>query len=173
MGVRLLYFDAVHIAKIVGDDGVEWGRVEYGKANQIDLGGVQFVGIQLVEVQRGQVSILRKPDGVRKTDEDLGVVAGERRGTKKSVAKAEGFRLKNIKNLGGVGALGEVLNDVSLVGGDDHADLIGAGGDHTFDQVFSHGLGALYSIDGSGTDGQQFFGTAERLNALTCAGCGD
>jgi len=39
MGVRLLYFDAFHIAKIVGDDGVERGWVEYGKANQIDLGG--------------------------------------------------------------------------------------------------------------------------------------
>jgi len=50
MGVRLLYFDAFRIAKIVVDDGGERGGVEYGKANQIHLGGgarIVLIGVWL------------------------------------------------------------------------------------------------------------------------------
>src|SRR5215472_3775401 len=94
------------------------------------------------------------------------MMAGERLSAKKGVAQPARGLLHDVKNLRCIVALGVVLDDVSLFGGDDHANLIGAGGDHPLHQVFRNRFRTLHAVYQPRPDRQQLLGAAQRLYAL-------
>src|SRR5215813_2412669 len=95
---------------------------------------------------------------------------GEGLGAEESVAESLGFLLHNIKNLCGIFAFGIVLNNVTFFSGDNHANLLRAGSDHPFHQVFGDRLGPLMTVDQARSHWQQFLGTAEGLDTFACPG---
>src|SRR5215470_8924699 len=93
---------------------------------------------------------------------------GEGLGAEESIAESLGFLLHNIKNLCGIIAFGIVLNNVTFVSRDNHANLLRAGSDHSLNQVFGDGLGPLVTVNQAGSHRQQFFGTTQRLDTFAC-----
>src|SRR2546421_3983316 len=90
--------------------------------------------------------------------------------TKQRVTKPLRLLLNDIEDLSRVVALGKITHDVGLFRGDHHANLLGAGGNHAFDQILGHGFRTLCSINYSRSHGQKLLRAAERLDALTSAG---
>src|ERR1051325_887855 len=78
-GSLALDLHLLDISQIVADYGIKSRRLLYRKQNQ--------VAVSLVSGQRGKVSVLRKPDGVRQADQHAVMVAGKRFGAEERVAK--------------------------------------------------------------------------------------
>src|SRR5947209_2747382 len=99
-------------------------------------------------------------------------MAGKRFSAEERVTKSLGLLLYDIEDFSGIVALGIILHNISLLGGDDHADLLGPSRNHSLYKIFRDGLGPLNSIHHARAYRQQFLGTAQRLNALsgTCGG---
>src|SRR5215469_16514815 len=93
---------------------------------------------------------------------------GEGLGAKESIAESLRFSLHNIKNLCSIIAFGIVLNNVTLVRRDNHANLLRPGSDHSLNQIFGDGLGPLVTVNQARSHRQQFLGTTQRLDTFAC-----
>src|SRR5438876_10661479 len=164
-GRSLLYFDPLHVAQLIAYDRIEGARVGDRKEDQVDIGAF--------EIERRQVSVLWEPNGVGQADENGIMAAGKRLGAEDCIAQSARLPLHGEKAFCRVIVLGEVADDIGLFGGNDQANLLGAGGDHALHQVFGHRLGAVGAIETPRADRQQLLGAAQRLHASRSSCCRD
>src|SRR5262249_37651491 len=101
------------------------------------------------------------------------MVAGKRLSAEERIAQAARGLLHHVKDFRRVVAGGVVLDDVSLFRRDNHADVVGSGGDHPFNEILGDRFRTLYAIDQAGAYRQQLLGAAQWLYALTGAGRGN
>lgn len=118
--------------------GGVWGFylnvVDFGVGVWFELDGVEEFGVGDGEQEEGELivgemeeGVFGEPDGVGEADEDLLVRGDEGEGLEEGVAEAGGWGLDGVAGGGRADAGAEVLDDVGFPGGDDEAELGGAG----------------------------------------------
>src|SRR6185437_10004671 len=79
--------------------------------------------------------------------------------------------LDYIKDFRGIVAFRIVLDDVRFLGRNDHAYLLGPGGNHAFDKVFRNSFGPLDPVHQLCAYWKQFLRAPQGLNPLPCSRC--
>src|SRR3954453_5756423 len=95
----------------------------------------------------------------------------ERQRSEYRVAQTSRLRLYDINNGGLADRAAVILQYVGFPGGNDKADLIGAGAQHALDQILADSARALGRAIEAAADEQQLLRERQRLNA-SAAACG-